>query len=153
LSDNPGSTIEKLCSDYRVRKDSFVNIAYQSPHFKEAIEAIREKPKNLATKGDTKVNIEEWAKLAGLEVFYDIPYRMLSNSSHSGIAAIDKYINMNDQDMITSVSCQAEDDDYMRSIVTLISVMIISLESIGKILGIDLEPDIEIVGAIIGAYA
>lgn len=152
LADKPEDTILKLGSDYRCRKDSFREVAYTSPNYKDIVDKSQNKQERLRMDGDRKIQVEEWANMAELTVFYDIAYRVLSNSAHSGIGSMDKYFIVDSEGKVQDISRKPSDEDYLRSLLTLIEIMVVALDSASNIFKIDFDKEIKTVSDIIGLY-
>lgn len=93
--------------------------------------------KEIKDKNLNKLNAEQLAKECGLEVLYDIVYRLLSNEVHTSVNSLDKYFKMED-DLLT-IDCLPKSENISQILFTIITIMLYAINSTNEMFEVDKE--------------
>jgi hypothetical protein len=95
-------------------------------------------------KGIKIIPVEEWAKRAEMEEFYQCAYRLLSLDIHTNPRALETYMNLDENMNIINIGMSPNIEGISENLLISSSMALISIESLSKLFSIDTFDGIKI---------
>ena len=94
---------------------------------------------SLSNKKKCEIKIEDHAKNAGLQDFYDTAYAVLSGTIHASIRSLQEAVVLTEDNEIASLKNEPEIEDFKHLSATAIEVMLYAVKAVGSIFMIDVS--------------
>ncbi|HEY5562330.1 MAG TPA: DUF5677 domain-containing protein [Clostridiaceae bacterium] len=94
-------------------------------------------------KGIKMISVEDWAKRADLEEFYQCAYRLLSMDIHTNPRALEIYMNLDENKKLINIVTSPITQGINDNLIIASSILLTSIESLSKLFSFDKFKDIE----------
>jgi len=120
-------------------EDIFKNIKEEIPEY--LYENLK---KENREKGIKMIPVEEWARRADLEEFYQCAYRLLSMDIHTNPRALETYMKLDENKNLINIVTSPNIEGINENLIVAASIVLTSIESLSKLFAFDIAKSIQL---------
>jgi hypothetical protein len=143
--------LERYVGSDQLRRKKLLNIAKNKPksilasilHGPALEETLAEIIADINKMNLSEISIEQIAHDVGLDAWYDLTYRTLSEGAHAGPRSLEKYLHRNEKGDVLMFDFNPKCDRLVTVIITHAAIVLIAVDSLEKVFQCGYETQID----------